>query len=92
MTFSHLHHQLSSHPASRPLLHRLEELAILQKDIKEARKTMDPTFSTGMGGGPGDDDGAGGLLGSLGPPAGSKKRSAAPALGGKKKKRPNEAD
>jgi hypothetical protein len=54
---------------------------------------MDPTFSTGMGvGGPGEDDGAGGLLGNLGPPAaGSKKRGAAPAPS-KKKKRPNDAD
>lgn len=67
----------------------------MQKDIKEARKTMDPTFSTGMGsaGGQGEDDGAGGLLGVLGPGGGVKKRgTGATAAPSKKKKRPNEGD
>lgn len=56
---------------------------------------MDPTFSTGMGsaGGQGEDDGAGGLLGVLGPGGGVKKRgTGATAAPSKKKKRPNEGD
>ncbi|CDZ96354.1 Transcription initiation factor IID subunit [Phaffia rhodozyma] len=68
ITFQHIRGNLSSHPLSAPLLSRLDELAVLQNDIKSARKAMDPAANLFKLGG--NNQGPGGSGGGIGPASG----------------------